>query len=679
MAGAGVLAWALVGLRLPSPSEVTSSRVVMLEAADGEHLTGKGSFRLPPIAVRDMPSDLINAIISIEDKRFYQRGSIDPKSILRAFVKNEEAGQIVAGGSTITQQLVKILFLDQERTYKRKIREAAIATWLEFHLTKDEILTSYLNNVYLGSRAIGFPAAAQLYFGKNVKDLSLPEAAMLAGMIKAPVQYNPITNLNAARKRAAIVLDAMVANGKLTQEAALVAKLRPATPNLVQTSSSSAGWFADWVDEKAAEFSSSFKGTIRVRTTLDLHLQERAQSIINATLAEYGSQSSATEAALIAMRPDGAVVAMVGGRSYSESPFNRAVQAKRQPGSAFKLFDYYAALRKGFSVDDEVLDEPIDVRGWEPQNYSQRYHGRVTLADAFANSLNAATVRLSQEVGIDQVIAAARDLGLRAPLGNYPSLALGTSPVSLLDLTAAYAAVRAGIAPIEPWGIASLRTSDSRHDTAVGRPDGKQHSIQDQSALIELLQDVVQYGTGRAAALQGFAAGKTGTSQDYHDAWFIGFNDSLIVGVWVGNDDGSPMKNVVGGTLPAMIWKQFMEEGATTTASRESPPTALSEEPPSSDTSSAERNDEEHASTTQRNAPPRGEEHASAPKQNAPTFEEQRETSTAQQESSAPAEDAPGANTQCDVAICEQYYQSFRASDCTYQPYDGGPRQYCAR
>lgn len=642
-------AWQFIGVRFPSPAEVTSRPVLMLEAVDGTRLVSKGEFQLPPVSAKDMPGDVVNAVLSIEDKRFYQRGAIDPRSMLRAFIENERAGQVVAGGSTITQQLAKILFLDPQRTYRRKIQEAAIAIWLNLHLSKEQILTSYLNNVYLGAGAIGFPAAAKLYFSKNVNDLTLSEAAMLAGMISAPVHYDPLHDLSAARARAATVLDAMVANGKLTRDAALVAKLRPATPNPTELSPVSDGWFADWVHDRAASVISGVRGIVRVRTTLDPQLQELAQSIVDSTLARYGTERHATQAALIAMRPDGAVVAMVGGRNYAESQFNRAVEAQRQPGSAFKLFDYYAALRKGFSLDDEVEDEPIDIRGWQPDNYGRRYHGRVTLADAFAHSLNAATVRLSQEVGVDQVIAAARDLGLRAPLADNPSLVLGTSEVSLLDLTSAYAAVRAGVAPVDPWGIASISLSGGKVSVPVGRPDEPRHTLEQyQSQLIDLLRGVVEYGTGRAAALNGFAAGKTGTSQDFRDAWFIGFNDSLVVGVWVGNDDHSPMKEVAGGTLPAMIWKQFMEQSNSPTV------TAVNEQPqtPREPSEGAVAVSEEPAQTSGR----------------------QQAWSERANEGNAAAEN----EGRCDIPACDQYYHSFRVSDCTYQPYVG-PRRYCDR
>lgn len=375
-----------------------------------------------------------------------------------------------------------------------------------------------------------------------------------------------------------------------------------------------------------------------MRTTLDLRLQELAANIVKSTLAKYGDEKHAEQAALIAMRPDGAVVAMIGGRSYARSQYNRAVQAERQPGSAFKLFDYYAALRAGFTPDDEILDAPVDIHGWQPENYGRHYHGEVTLAEAFANSLNDATVRLSQKVGIGEVIAAARDLGLHAPLENNPSLALGTGEVTLLDLTSAYAAVRVGKAPVDPWGISGVMMPNDSQYLPIGHPDDSQHSLgQYQAELINLLQGVVEHGTGHAAALQGFAAGKTGTTQDYRDAWFVGFDDSLVVGVWVGNDDHSPMKGVVGGSLPAKIWKDFMEQASAPTVAGNNPVTSPA-------------------------SPTVGQ------LQEAPGLSDQN--------AAAPAAEAQ--NPQCNVPACEEFYHSFRVSDCTYQPY-WGPREYCER
>ena len=639
--------WALHGVTFPSTAEATSQRVIALEAADGQALLPKGRLQLSPIPVEDMPAVVADAVLSIEDRRFYERGAIDTRSILRALIDNLQAGHVVAGGSTITQQLAKTLYLRPDRTYKRKVQEAALAFWLESHLTKNQILTSYLNNVYLGSGATGFPAAAKLYFGKQVADLNLAEAAMLAGVINAPGKEDPLRNLGAARSRAAEVIAAMVANGKISQAAALEAKLNPATPNPTQLSPPAGGWFADWVYRSAAGAVPTNVGAVTVHTTLDLRLQELASNVIQSTLAAQGRKMHATQAALVAMRPDGAVLAMVGGRDYSDSEFNRAAQAKRQPGSAFKLFDYYAALRHGYAPNDTVLDEPVDIKGWQPEDYARSYHGRVTLAAAFAHSYNAAAVRLAQQVGIPQVIAAARDLGLQARLANNPSLALGTSEVTLLDLTSAYAAVRAGAAPTAPWGIASVNLPDEPRAITVGHSHAPQHSLgQYQNQLIDLLRGVVEHGTGRAAALPGFAAGKTGTAQNYRDAWFIGFNDSLVVGVWVGNDDHSPMKRVTGGTLPATIWKKFMEQA------KPAEPNPAQPNPPQSTSVVAQQ--QTHEATPAANQQP-------------------------QEPNRLFNQNTAGANATCNIAACERTYRSFRASDCTYQPEAGGPRRFCGR
>ena len=641
--GLAATGWLLAGIRWPSAAEVTSRRVVLLTSADGHDLFHNGNLQLAPVDAKDMPANVVNAVLSVEDRRFFQHAGIRPLSTLRAFSANLKAGRIVAGGSTITQQLVKNLFLGPQRTYKRKFEEAAIAIWLEHRLSKDEILTSYLNNVYLGSGAIGFPAAAKIYFSKDVAHLSVAEAAMLAGMISAPSHDDPFHDLKAARSRAARVLDSMVANGKLTEDAALLAKLHPATPNSTEISPESSGWFVDWVYNNTYPIIPKLGGTVRLRTTIDLRLQQAAANIVKSTLGKYGAEKHAGQAALVAMRPDGAVVAMVGGLSYAASQYNRAVEARRQPGSAFKLFDYYAALRQGYKSDNEILDAPVDINGWRPGNYGRHNHGEVTLAEAFANSLNDATVRLSQQVGIGAVISAARDLGLHAPLANNPSLALGTAEVTLLDLTSAYAAVRAGKAPVTPRGISAIKTPNDRDFVSFDAASQSQHDLGPyQNELIDLLRGVVEHGTGRAAALSGFAAGKTGTTQDYKDAWFVGFDDSLVVGVWVGNDDHTPMKKITGGTLPAMIWKDFMEKVHTPSA----------------------------PSTTEVNAtlPPRvpgntvGQAHAPV--------------------ASAGDQEQPPSDTgdaRCNIPVCEGFYHSFRASDCTYQPYDGGPRQYCAR
>jgi 1A family penicillin-binding protein len=625
----GIAFWAMRDVKLPDIANMTSQQVILLETADGRELVRKGPLRLPKAALADFPKHLVEAVLSIEDRRFYQHWGIDPLGIARALARNVAASDVVEGGSTITQQLIKILHLDADRTVKRKVQEALLAIWLELRLSKDEILTAYLNNVYLGAGATGMPAAAKVYFGKDVGELSVAESAVLAGLIRAPSQLNPLRNPEAAGARAGVVLGAMVENGKLDRTSADAARSQPVRTRSAQVASRSETWFADWAHAAAAEIAGSFGGTVRVRTTFDPGLQQLAEKAVADVLDRHGPAKGATQAALVAMRPDGAVLAMVGGRNYQESEFNRAVHAMRQPGSAFKLFVYYAALRNGLSLDDAILDAPIEINGWEPENFGQRHHGRVSLAEAFARSLNTAAVRLAQDVGIDEVIAAARDLGIDAPLTKTPSLALGTSEVSLLDLTGAFASVRAGVTPVEPWGIAGFGSADQARLFAAGPSVKPQRSLaRYQRPLTELLELVVETGTGRAAALDGLAAGKTGTSQSFRDAWFIGFSEPLVVGVWVGNDDDRPMKNVTGGSLPAVIWKSFMSE-----------------------------------------ALPRLE------KKPMQTVAGDETTGSARAAVSSAPEPHAG---QCNYRSCESAYRSFRASDCTYQPY-GGPRRLCEK
>jgi membrane peptidoglycan carboxypeptidase len=441
------LVWILHDLPFAEVMKGGTERVILLEAANGQSLARKGPFRAPDKALNELPPHLIAAVIGIEDKRFYSHNGIDPQAMLRALGSNLKAGAIVQGGSTITQQLVRILYLDRRQTLARKIREAALALWLETKLSKHEILTRYLNNVYLGAGATGMPAAALTYFGKDTSDLTLAESALLAGLIVAPSYLNPRHNPVAARARAALVLDAMVANGRLDAATAKAAKDRPARLAPKPAGLQAGTWFTDWVYGEAVEIAGSFQDTMRVRTTLVPSLQALAEKVVSKALARHGKAKDVTQAALVAMLPNGAVVAMVGGRDYQKSEFNRAVQAMRQPGSAFKLFVYYAALRNGISPMDRIEDGPLEIDGWSPENFGGDFRGSVSLAEAFARSLNAASVRLALDVGLDEVIAAARDLGLDAPLKKTPSLALGSSEVSLLDLTGAYALIQSASYP----------------------------------------------------------------------------------------------------------------------------------------------------------------------------------------------------------------------------------------
>ncbi|MDF0657893.1 MULTISPECIES: PBP1A family penicillin-binding protein [Rhizobium] len=609
-----MLVWALKDVPWSEIRDGTLKPIVVLETADGAPLVRQGPYQGPYARYDQFPPHLIDAVLSIEDRRFVDHFGIDPRGIARAFWRNLEAGSVVEGGSTITQQLIKLQYLDSDRTIKRKIQEVVIAFWLEWKLGKAEILTRYLNGVYLGAGATGMPAAARIYFNKDIGALNLPESAMLAGLLRAPSQWNPIDNFEGARQRTMVVLDAMAANGKITAPEAAEAKTSFASLHPTTPTPRSGSWFADWISPQASEIAGASPGSTTVRTTLVPTLQQIAERVVKRALDGEGKTVGASQAALVAMTPDGAVVAMVGGRDYKASQFNRAVTAMRQPGSTFKLFVYYAALKAGLTLSDQVLDAPIDINGWSPENSGGDYRGWVTLAEAFARSLNAASVTLAQEVGLDNVIAAARELGIDAPLANTPSLALGTSEVNLLNLTSAYASVQLGRAPVKPWGIIDFQAAGQSKTFRVGSQSKPNVDLAPyQSDLLGLLQLVVERGTGRGADPGTFAAGKTGTSQNNRDAWFVGFTEALVVGVWVGNDDDAPMKGVTGGALPAHIWRDFMRE-------------ATSE----------------------------------------PTLDGVRSTEA--------AVDGQGAPQSCNITACSRSYRSFRPSDCTYQPYSGSRR-----
>jgi 1A family penicillin-binding protein len=639
----GAMLWALNGLPLDRPMNEADRPSFLLEAANGEPLGRVGPMRVSDVALKDISPTLVNAVLSIEDRRFRYHLGVDPIGILRAAHRNEQAGGVVQGGSTITQQLVKMRYVGDDRTYQRKIREALTALWLETHLGKDEILTRYLNGVYLGAGAYGVAAASQLYFNKRPADLTLPEAAMLAGLIKAPTQYNPLVHAEEAQARAAVVLDAMVDNGVIDVTRASGAKAHPAVARLTPQTAPASSWFADWVGVQATALARSNTSTMRVRTTLMPDVQRLAQDTLNRVLASEGRRMGVSQGALVAMRPDGAVVAMVGGRDYGTSQFNRAVDAKRQPGSSFKLFVYLTALRKGYSPQDIVDASPVDIKGWEPENYGGGHYGRMTLAEAFAKSINTAAVRLAMQVGLNDVIATARDLGVDSPLQPTPSLALGAYGVSLLDMTGAFASVKADRKRLKPWGITAIgAATGSNTNLQAAQPLPPTQTLDPyQRPMIELLRGVIVAGTGRGAALPGFAAGKTGTSQEYRDAWFIGFNDNLIVGIWVGNDDNSPTHRVTGGSIPASIWRQFVSSASPLVG--QAPQVAALPAP----------------------------QQASSPPASSADDLAARATEVTQ----APSTQA--GNAMCDVAACSGMYRSFRASDCTYQPYWGGPRQMC--
>jgi len=544
-----VVGWLFFTAPLSKSLEPPTSPSITLLAANGTPIARRGSTIGRPVDAGKLPSHVTDAFLAIEDRRFYSHWGIDPVGIIRAMAHNVAAGSWREGGSTITQQLAKNAFLDSDRTAGRKIREALIALWLEAWLTKNEILSRYLSNVYFGDNVYGLRAAAKHYFSTNPEGLTIGQAAMLAGLVKAPSRLAPTDNLVGARARQAVVVAAMVRGGFLSSARAtsvVPARLRPDQVAALPDGT----YFADWVLPAARDQAGAITTEPRVKTTLDVRLQRAAERAVR----RAGLRTA--QVALVAMRPDGRIVAMVGGKSYAASPFNRATQARRQPGSAFKLFVYLAALRSGLTPDSEVEDSPVTIGNWSPKNNEGRYRGTISLREAFARSSNVAAARLTQKVGVREVIRAARDLGISTPLPEEATIALGTANVSLLELTAAYASFAAGSYPVRPRG---LDQAEKRGWLDVVRDPTRPIGGQMNDHMHDLLAASIAGGTGRGAALSIESFGKTGTSQDNRDALFLGFADDLVVGVWVGNDDNSPNPGLSGGGIPARIWRDFMQ------------------------------------------------------------------------------------------------------------------------
>ena len=562
-----IVAWLAITAPLSKSLQPIAAPSLTLVSAEGDPIARRGADIREPVSIAKLPKHVPAAFIAIEDKRFHDHLGISVRGIARAAWRNLGAGGVREGGSTITQQLAKISFLSADRTAARKAQEVLIAFWLEAWLTKEEILERYLSNVYLGDNTYGLRAASHHYFSVPPEKLTVPQAAMLAGMVKAPSRLAPTRNYRQARERGRVVIAAMIDQKYLTNAEAR--RLKPARLKVERVKVVPTGtYFADWVLPMARARGDAGYGDQEVQTTLESRLQKLAlQSVRRAGLGR-------AQVALVAMRPDGRVVAMVGGRDYVRSPFNRATQARRQPGSAFKLFVYLAALRAGMSPDTPVADTPLRIGEWQPRNYGDRYRGTLTLRDAFALSSNVAAVRLSERVGRQAVIRAARDLGVRSPLADNPSLALGTSGVTLLELTSAYAAVAAGQYPVRPRGLEEEEKAwwQRAWQKATGTSGDPAFD-----ELREMLGAVVSQGTGRGAALAIPAFGKTGTTQDSRDALFIGFAQDLVVGVWVGNDDNSPLAGqIAGGGLPARIWRDFMTKAVgSAPAQNLAPPLAV--------------------------------------------------------------------------------------------------------
>ncbi|MBC9034247.1 penicillin-binding protein [Sphingomonas sp. JC676] len=530
-------------LRPPAPPSIT------LLAEDGTPIARRGAVIGQPVDAAKLPKHVRDAFVAIEDRRFYGHWGVDPRGILRAFVHNVTSSGGSQGGSTITQQLAKNAFLNSKRTFGRKAQEVMIAFWLEAWLSKDEILSRYLSNVYFGDNVYGLRAAAQHYFSTTPEDLTVSQATLLAGLVQAPSRLAPTGNLKGARDRQRLVIGAMVEGGFLEKSEA--ADVRPAVLRVSKTKELPNGtYFADWVLPQARDRAGGVATEQTVRTTLDSRLQQVAERVVKSS----GLRQS--QIALVAMHPDGRVVAMVGGKSYADSPFNRATQARRQPGSTFKLFVYLAALRSGMTPDSMIDDTPVTIGDWKPENSDGRYAGRITLRQAFAKSSNVAAARLTHQLGVARVTKAARDLGISTPIGNDASIALGTSTVSLLELTAAYAAISNGSYPVRPSGLDNEESADDWLARRLG--GAAQFRGNELEDMRSLLATVVESGTGRGAALPIPTFGKTGTTQDSRDALFIGYAGDLVVGVWLGNDDNTANPGLAGGGLPARIWRDFM-------------------------------------------------------------------------------------------------------------------------
>jgi penicillin-binding protein 1A len=561
IAGIGTLVW--IGIHLPPIQSLEIPKrppSILILGENGATLATRGDMGGAAVPLQELPDYLPKAFVAIEDRRFYSHHGVDPWGISRALIADVLRRGASQGGSTITQQLAKNLFLTQERTVSRKLQEVALAFWLEHKFTKAEILELYLNRVYFGSGAYGVEAAAQRYFGISARHLTLAEAAMLAGLVQSPSRLAPSHNPDGAERRAAMVIGAMADLKMISDDAAKVALARPA--RAVKTASAgSVNYVADWVMDAVDDLIGNIDQDIVVETSIDPALQSAAEQALADTLAQKGDKLGVGEGAVVAMTPDGVVRALVGGRNYAESQFNRAIAAKRQPGSAFKPFVYLTALEHGLTPETVREDKPITVKGWSPENFEHEYFGPVTLTQALANSLNTVSVRLTLEFSPDAVVRTAYRLGIDSKLETNASIALGTSEVSPIELVSAYATFANGGLALSPHVVERVRSADGKTLYArAAQPLGRIVDARYVAMMNAMMHETLVDGTARKADLPGWqAAGKTGTSQDFRDAWFIGYTSHLVTGVWLGNDDNSPTRKATGGGLPVEIWSRLMK------------------------------------------------------------------------------------------------------------------------
>lgn len=562
--GAAVAGYLWFSWGLPDIEELntfTKAPSILIKSEDGQIIGSFGHIYGDFVRYEDLPVSLIDAVLATEDRNFYHHFGVDPLGLARAMYVNIKARRVVQGGSTITQQVAKNVFLTPERTITRKIQEALLAFRLERRFTKQEILSIYMNRVYLGAGNYGVEAASRRYFDKPAREMTLSDSAIIAGLLKAPSRFAPTSNPTLSRKRAEQVLINMADAEYLTKEQAdkAIKELGDSMQKRARYAQSTY-YFADWILDQLPEYMGNVQQDLVVVTTLRPDLQVMAEKAITDVMDKDGAPHHASQAALVAMSPDGAIRVMVGGRNYGESQYNRATQSLRQPGSAFKLFVYLAGLESGLTPESPVEDKPITIGKWQPKNYTGKYLGTVSLREAVQDSINTVSVQVSQYAGLNRVVGMARRLGVTSDIDPLPSIALGSTEVSLLEMTNAYAHLAANGRIVYPYGIIEIDTVDGKvlykRTSAV---NGAALSTSIVGMMNDMLMDVVTRGTGREAQIGRPVAGKTGTTSDYKDAWFLGFTPNLVTGVWVGNDDNEPMKKVTGGMLPARIWHDFMQ------------------------------------------------------------------------------------------------------------------------
>ena len=539
----------------------SDKQIIQVNFSNNERITNFGDIYYDEVQFYELPQHLINAVVATEDRKFFSHCGVDVFAIIRASYVNHKAGKIVQGGSTITQQLAKLLFLNPERTLQRKVQEVILALQLERRFTKEQIITIYLNRAYFGSGNYGVASAAKFYFGKSVSDINLNEAALLAGLLKAPSKLSPKNNQDSAETRTNVVISSMIKAGFLDEK-----NIKEINKDIsFKTNSSQKLYFADFVHDQFGEFLAKKdldKKFISISTTLDERVQAKLEEAANQFVVENAKKIGKSQIAVVVMNKDGAILGMTGGKDYQQSQYNRAVSAKRQAGSVFKTFIYLAAFEHGFKPTDIFEDKKVNIGAWLPDNYEGKYFGKVDLKTAFANSLNSVSIQLAQKINRQDIADVASKLGIASPINkNDLTIALGTTEVSLYELTASFASIANDGKPVIPYAISAIK--DEKGNELYSRESSGLPAVlseQTQEYAKEILRAVVADGTGRKANISSQVLGKTGTSQSFRDAWFVGFDNDYVIGVWIGNDDNSATKKITGGSLPAELFARILKD-----------------------------------------------------------------------------------------------------------------------